>query len=131
MTLPTELYQYILQIKSKTAWEKRKLQIHKKLNLILPSYEHESHFTFNNYNVYYVRTLHQDFTITIRRNNYIEISQVVYLFQQAPNSDCLLSTKFWYLPPNNFQGYREGQPQGQPQEQRRGIRLPLPFHHED
>lgn len=118
MTLPPELHKYILQIKSKTAWEKRKREIHKKLHFILPSYEHQSQFSFNNYNVYYVRTLHQDFTITIRRNNYIEISQVVYLFKQAPNSDCLLSTKFWYLPPNNFQGHR------------RGIQLPLPFRHE-
>jgi hypothetical protein len=33
------------------------------------------------------------------------------------------------LPPNNFQGYRQG---GGPREDnRRGIRLPLPFHHEE
>lgn len=114
MILPPELVQYILQIKSKTAWEHRKKKIHQKLESIIPRYEHESHFVFNNYDVYYVRTLHQDFTITIRRNNYFEVNQVIYLFVDTPENPYCHTTKFWHLPVTRFQGVR------------RGIELPAP-----
>lgn len=114
-SLPAELYKYILEIKSKTAWEKRKAEIHKKIHDILPTFEHQTEFTFNDYNVYYIRTRHQDFTVILKRNNHFEISQVVYLFKSNPDSEVIHTTKFWYLPTLTFRGGR------------RGIRLPLPF----
>ena len=66
--LPREIWIMILQRKRKSAWKIQKHKIQKLLNSrILPIEQHNTSFTFRDYNVWYFRTEHVDITIYKKR----------------------------------------------------------------
>lgn len=93
--LPREIWIYILELKSQSLWDQRKVEIYRVLNkALLPNYDHVTVFNYSNYRVYYHRTDHVEIMLTDRRGNLTESRtlQVFFPFKDR------LSLKFVYCP---------------------------------
>lgn len=98
--LPPEIWQMILKFKRLNHWEQRKAEIHNLLTkTIIPSHEHRTRFRFRDYEIFYFRTPHMEFTVTIRRGR-TQINQVVYIYKTHNDHQELYchSTRFYYPP---------------------------------